>query len=734
MKTLLTSAIVLALSTASGGGAAAGATAPALPNPCKLLTRAESQTLAGLKLQPAVKAGYSCQYTSYPTLPGVAQVFIYVESTFPNTIKVDRKLGHKFRKVPKLGDQALAEQGYIFVRKGKVWVTINLVAPELWSPVYDKRLEQAARIAISRIPKPKPKRAAAALAAKHPPAVGGRERWTGKERRYGDGITNYAGVTYQPNVVLIGGGASAVRGRSPEGLTWTIAGNAPGVSDLRVGKIMLATTFAAGRVLKVTRAGRNVKVVLGPAGLTDIFRDAVFDSPKPVRLAKPLVYQTTLPAKPKKRRAQAGATAFATSPVCCAGGIGVQIGYDNGSTGRLSASVRLYLEQPTVDFRLEIRGGNLIEAGFELKGVGGLRYDVRGATMDSSGNVKSGPLTVPGSLTIPLAGPLALTLTQSLQVSMQLGGRATLHAFGDYPIRGKIAFGYKSGGSQAEKISVSEAQPLQKNTLSLGVGVNAISLGWKVRATVGIGLAGFSAGVWYALAPGIAIVADGSHLMSLKFGCVTSALAVNQGFGVGFTMPEFVRSVVNAFLGAVGAAPVPEIIGKSWGPYLIVDADPVKYCPPRDEKGPSRALAAAKPDARKLVLQKSDFPPGASIRRRDGNATGYGVSWKYRTGSKPNELLSYAVVAPSVAIARKNYGFFKEDILKNEPKALPRYGDEQAVSLDLPSHPRLLVRKGKIVWLIDWTSPLGERDVTRAEAIAELKRYGAKQAKRVASG
>src|SRR5438477_126002 len=72
----------------------------------------------------------------------------------------------------------------------------------------------------------------------HVPAGGGSNpRWKGSQRRFGGSVTTYKGVVYQPNVVVIGGGASAIRAESPDGLTWTLAGSAPGVSDLRVGKI-----------------------------------------------------------------------------------------------------------------------------------------------------------------------------------------------------------------------------------------------------------------------------------------------------------------------------------------------------------------------------------------------------------------------------------------------------------------------------------------------------------------
>ena len=70
-------------------------------------------------------------------------MFVYVETSLPRTLQIDRSLHHRFWKVPRLGDQALEEEWNIFVRKGRVWITIQLVRTEAW-PAYRKPLERAA--------------------------------------------------------------------------------------------------------------------------------------------------------------------------------------------------------------------------------------------------------------------------------------------------------------------------------------------------------------------------------------------------------------------------------------------------------------------------------------------------------------------------------------------------------------------------------------------------------------
>jgi hypothetical protein len=586
--------MILLLTVAVSMLATAGMAAPEqrLPRACKLLTRAEAQVLAAVKLLPPVASPTSCTYNGLPTGP-VAQVSVYVDSSLPRTLRIDRELGHKIWRVPGLGDQAFGEEWNIFVRKGKIWLTIHLVRTEAWGPSSQKRLERAARTAISRVKSTARRLAAVQYAiavSGTPPTRVARERWRGKERRFGGSITRADGVVYQPDVVLIGGGADAVRARSPDGLTWTIDRRAPGAAELRAGKIMVATTFAAGRVLKISPSGSNLRVILGPVQLTEVIRDGVFKTTRPVPLSSPLRFDAPLPRKPQRRALSAAPasglpSAFAgTSPICCSDGVGLRIAYDNGA-GRLAATVRLYGELPTASAYVELGGGRLVKAWFEVRGAAGLRYDVWGATENSSGNVRSGPIAVPGFFSIPLTGPFAITLTQAFYVSMQFAGKGLLRTSGDYAIRGKLGFGFGGGSARAEGLGMAVRDPITLNTVSLGVGQNALSLGWAVRATVGIGFAGFSAGPWVEFKPGIALNGDG-HPMSLKAGCVTAAIDVRSAYGIGFTIPKFVRSVVNAFLSVFKAKPVPATGGPSWGPYVVWRPPTSEYCPPR-EKGPS---------------------------------------------------------------------------------------------------------------------------------------------------
>jgi hypothetical protein len=140
---------------ASAAGSEVASLPPAI-DPCKLLTRAEASTLAGVMLNPATAAGAGgvqtlCQYTSDPNGP-TAQVEIIVGDGAKKELDIDRDtLGHKFTTVSGIGDEADQEDGNIFIREGANWVDINLVL--LNDPAQDVLpMQTAAKLVAARLP------------------------------------------------------------------------------------------------------------------------------------------------------------------------------------------------------------------------------------------------------------------------------------------------------------------------------------------------------------------------------------------------------------------------------------------------------------------------------------------------------------------------------------------------------------------------------------------------------
>jgi hypothetical protein len=99
---------------------------------------------------------------------------------------------------------------------------------------------------------------------------------------YGYGPSPSPSVTFQPDVVVVGGGPASIRWAGDDGHTWAIDPAAPGASKLKVGSVMLLTSRAVGRVVDLHDEGGNRVVTLGPVQLTELFADANFDLDQPV--------------------------------------------------------------------------------------------------------------------------------------------------------------------------------------------------------------------------------------------------------------------------------------------------------------------------------------------------------------------------------------------------------------------------------------------------------------------
>lgn len=135
---------------------ATAAPVAALPDACSLLTRAEAQTVAGVKLRAGddTKARNpqtdtaSCTYDA-PVTGSSGEVAIFVQQGVPNALKVDRTIGHKFHSVPGIGDEATEEQNNIFFRRGNIWIFVNSAYGA--TPAH---LEAAARTVAGRLTHP----------------------------------------------------------------------------------------------------------------------------------------------------------------------------------------------------------------------------------------------------------------------------------------------------------------------------------------------------------------------------------------------------------------------------------------------------------------------------------------------------------------------------------------------------------------------------------------------------
>lgn len=113
------------------------------------------------------------------------------------------------------------------------------------------------------------------------------------------------------------------------------------------------------------------------------------------------------------------------------------------------------------------------------------------------------------------------------------------------------------------------------NTRVLGIASGVITVGWRIKVSIGVGVLGFSAGVWYAFDVGLSVAADG---LSLTAGCVRDALLVTGRYGIGWTVPQAVVAVLNFFLRAVQAHTITASGGLAWGPSDLWRPTPGNFC------------------------------------------------------------------------------------------------------------------------------------------------------------
>jgi hypothetical protein len=124
-----------------------------LPDPCKLLTQDEADTLAGEKLGAQLPEGdppTNCVWPA-PLTGHVAQVEVGVGDGAKKFLDIDKDvLGHDFAQVPNLGDEAWVEDDTVFVRTGDLWFSLHLVGYAGTSE-YRPKLEALAQTILGRI-------------------------------------------------------------------------------------------------------------------------------------------------------------------------------------------------------------------------------------------------------------------------------------------------------------------------------------------------------------------------------------------------------------------------------------------------------------------------------------------------------------------------------------------------------------------------------------------------------
>ena len=418
-----------------------------------------------------------------------------------------------------------------------------------------------------------------------PPRLVRLDELTDAEKRYGRSARSDPRVTYQPEVVIPPAGAAAIRGTSDDGLVWILDPASEGAEDIIPGKVLLLTNRAAGRVLDVQKGTDGLRVVLGPVEITEVVREgrfaleqpldfeqalqydrpAIFD---PVQTVEPLIARAEPPRFGYQRAGYMTASSatvhrFTLTPIVGSKGVGVRIASDAGGV-QFMGEAFLFLNAPTLKFNLNIEPpGRIVDCYVEVTGAAGLHLLFHaGSPKPYSANINEKRYT-PADFSIPIAGtgvPFAVTVRQIFQLKTAFTSTGVLKANGVYELTG----GFRAGYADKQFTLTGPGGFAAKETLlpvmnGVAVGVTGMVMTHHINVIVGLGSAGFVAGPYVYLNSSVAVT-RGSSIANFRAGapvlqastvCQQESVSMAVGAGVGYTMPEPVKEVINSILRAL---------------------------------------------------------------------------------------------------------------------------------------------------------------------------------------
>jgi hypothetical protein len=379
-----------------------------------------------------------------------------------------------------------------------------------------------------------------------------------------------AGITYQPDVVVVDGGSQAIKAQSGDGVTWTLNGNAGHVGDLTVGSVLYLTSFAAGRVAKLDHAGSDVVVTLAPIDITDVIRDGTIDMkqsldpstmvlrPMP-ELVDALDFTATGESTPSPtapdilpRRALL-ADAAAMPPPTTGSKTGVTVGpfaIDMGRSGKEISAKITYTkngvtfvaeeevemeDNPSAESHLEISGGKIHQGKALFSGIKSLTTHMTlGSETGLKGNFKS-QIEFPVEMDIPLAvGPVPFNLAVQFKSILQTAFSAknsTIEASAKMDVKGALGFETTDGKTTVMTPEVAVTELPIDTAQGVSVGVNGAIFAIQLKCLYGLGTEAVSVGPFVALTVSMSATI-GSDLGIVK--CRQASLDVVAAGGAGF--------------------------------------------------------------------------------------------------------------------------------------------------------------------------------------------------------
>jgi hypothetical protein len=388
------------------------------------------------------------------------------------------------------------------------------------------------------------------------------------------------GADYQPDVVVVGGGAAAIRQASGNGLVWTIAKSAPNADKLKVGSVMVLTSVATGRVAAIRDDGDSRVVTLAPVDLTDVIRNGSIDVDQALpasaisyQLIPDLPWAQSTPDADELPSANISSSGYdrmkpftaqpaalhmdapapgGTMPLASDSSLEVKVGDWTVSPSVAPDKLELGVERDGalkvgIDFAFDtnnlhfrgidtIKNGQSTHSGFEITGITGMTISLQaGASGGSADNQKikiEAPIEAnleipPSPATAGLPMDIKVEFTFSVETAIT-GDNSTLVATGIWGLDGPIGY----DGSKFLTPTFTVKQSIIDSITGITLGPSGIVFGLEMKFQVGVGVAELSAGPFAGVIVDLGVT-NGSSLGAALARCKGATLDLRGSAGVG---------------------------------------------------------------------------------------------------------------------------------------------------------------------------------------------------------
>lgn len=368
------------------------------------------------------------------------------------------------------------------------------------------------------------------------------------------------GVAYQPDVVVVAGGADAVREVSADGLVWTI--DAAAARDLRPGAVMFLTSRGTGRVVRVDDRGDAVAVTLAPIQLQELIRDGdlrldaaldlgaatvqpvpdlpgavgepdAADSDVPLKLRRPAV---SAPGRlpPVKDKIDVTVGRWSVGGALEPKGLALALTYKPGDVFKGSVDVLLAMSRPRLRMGAKIVDGLLLGgATTSVSGITALDVTVSAGVHGGAADNRKVRVDLPAELInqpVVVSGvPMVITLKAKLFVETALSGNnSTLTAHGRWTLDGPIGAGH-------DRPAFGVVHSILDSIGGIAVGPSGLVLGVEFKLMAGVGVPGAAAGPYAKLRASVGVT-NGSALGAPLARCRRADLVIKAGGGLGLSL------------------------------------------------------------------------------------------------------------------------------------------------------------------------------------------------------